>query len=98
MRVVTIDEIKKNSRIDGDMEDCALKEIGRVAENVVETAMRRSWGEVEAKYGEIPPQLRHACLMMADHLYTNRGASTYANTMVLPYGVAMMVKPYVKIG
>ncbi len=96
MELLTIDEIKANSRIDGDGEDVYLRHVGAPAEKMVPTALRRKFYDLEAEYGAVPPEVRHAVLMLADHLYTHRGA-TAMQAVAIPYGVQAMVTPYIKL-
>lgn len=96
MYAITVEEIKANSRIDCDDEDVLLEQIGEAAEQMVENGIRRSMAEVEADYGGvIPAPLKRASLMLADHLYTNRGATGTIVTGTLPMGVQTMIRPYI---
>ncbi|MCD8265830.1 MAG: head-tail connector protein [Prevotellaceae bacterium] len=98
MKVLTLKEIKQNSRIEGDDEDALLMMIGDTAEEAVANAMRRSWDEViRANGGLVPKPLRHACLMLADHWYCNRGATSSININRLPLGARELISPYVRL-
>ncbi|MCD8207053.1 MAG: head-tail connector protein [Bacteroidales bacterium] len=97
LQVLTLAEIKSHSRIETGGEDARLTDYGRSAEEAVSRAINMSWYDVEALYGHIPTPLYHACLMLVDHFYNNRGASASVNMGTLPLGVASLIKPYVRL-
>lgn len=97
MEILSLDEIRANCRVDNDLEDGLLCDLGNLAEEMVQRAIRRDWEEVRVDYGCVPRALKHACLMLCEHYYNNRGATSVANVGITPYGVEVLVKPYVKL-
>lgn len=97
MQIISLEKIKRNSRIDGDEEDEFLATIGDVAEEMVSNMIHRTWYEVEADYGRTPAPLVHAVLMLVDHLYTNRSASGPVVLTTVPYGVSDLIRPYKRL-
>ena len=96
--VVSLNEFKANSRIETNDEDEVLEALLSAAENMISRAIRRERCEVEADFCGIPPELRQAVLMLADHLYVNRGATSPVQHNIVPLGIREMILPYVIFG
>ncbi|MCD8266091.1 MAG: head-tail connector protein [Prevotellaceae bacterium] len=97
MKVLKLSEIKMNSRIEEDMEDAVLVQMGEAAEAVIEASLNRTWEDIEKTYGGIPADIKRACLMLTDHYYNNRGATSNTSVTALPFGIQALVKHYVKL-
>ena len=101
LRVVTLEEIKAQVREDFDGEDHLIETYGKAAESAVINATRRSFEELVAmgeKEGEkFPSMLKVAILMLAANLYKNREPQASVSQNIVPYGVDMYIKPYVKL-
>lgn len=94
MKWLTLDYIKKHSRIDFDCEDDLLNIYGESAEDTVLNVIARSYTEVIETYGEVPKPLYVASLMLVEVSYTQRAPITQTNLYTVPYAFDMMVKPY----
>lgn len=97
MKWLTLDWIKKHSRIDFDCEDDLLELYGDSAEDTVLNVIARSYTEVIEQYGEVPKPLFVAALMLVEVSYTQRAPITQQNMYTVPYAFDMMVKPYMKL-
>ena len=97
MKWLTLDWIKKHSRIDFDCEDDLLELYGESAEDTVLNVIARSYTEVIEHYGEVPKPLFVAALMLVEVSYTQRAPITQQNMYTVPYAFDMMVKPYIKL-
>ena len=97
MKWLTLEWIKKHSRIDFDCEDALLELYGESAEDTVMNAIARSYTEVIEHYGEVPKPLFVAALMLVEVSYTQRAPITQQNMYTVPYAFDMMVKPYIKL-
>ena len=97
MKWLTLDWIKKHSRIDFDCEDELLELYGESAEGTVLNVIARSYTEVVEQYGEVPKPLFVAALMLVEVSYTQRAAISQQNMYAVPYTFDMMVKPYMKL-
>ena len=101
MKWLTIDAIKKHSRIDYDCEDSLLEMYGESAEDTVLNIINRSYTEVVELYGTgdrpIPAPLVHASLLLVELSYTQRAPVTQTNLYAVPYAFDMMVKPYMRL-
>ena len=97
MEIVTIDEIKKNSRIDADYEDDLIEQIGETAEAMVQAVMERSFADLVEEYGDVPAPVRRAVLCLADHLYVQRSAVSGGSMYSVPYTIDFMLKPYCRL-
>ena len=96
---VTVEELKKQLRVDYEEEDDLLMTYGEAAEDVVVKATNRSVEELKEMGGGILPMpIRVAILKMAAEMFTNRGITTQGNVQVVPYGFEVLIKPYVKLG
>jgi uncharacterized phage protein (predicted DNA packaging) len=97
MKWLTLDWIKRHSRIDFDCEDDLLELYGESAEDTVLNVIARSYTEVIEHYGEVPKPLFVAALMLVEVSYTQRAPITQQNMYTVPYAFDMMVKPYMKL-
>ena len=101
MKWLTIDAIKRHSRIDYDCEDALLEMYGESAEETVLNIINRSYADVVEKFGTekhpIPAPLVHASLLLVEESYTQRAPITQTNLYVVPYAFDMMVKPYMRL-
>lgn len=101
MKWLTIEAIKKHSRIDYDCEDSLLEMYGESAEDTVLNIINRSYTEVVELYGTddrpIPAPLVHASLLLVELSYTQRAPVTQTNLYTVPYAFDMMVKPYMRL-
>ena len=96
---VTIEDLKRQLRVDYEEEDDLIAMYGEAAENVVVKATNRSLEELKAiGDGALPLPIRVAILKMAAEMFTNRGITTQGNVSVVPYGFEALIKPYVKLG
>ena len=96
MNIVTLKEIKNNSRIEGDAENDYLASLGETAEVTVLNLIERTKEDIEAEFGKVPAPIRHAILMYADHLYNHRGIVNPTALYNVPYSIDAMVKPYIR--
>ena len=101
MKWLTIEAIKKHSRIDYDCEDSLLEMYGESAEDTVLNIINRSYTEVVELYGTdtrpVPAALVHASLLLVELSYTQRAPVTQTNLYTVPYAFDMMVKPYMRL-
>lgn len=97
METTTIEEIKKNSRIDADYEDDIIEQIGETAEAMVQAVMERSFADLVEVYGEVPAPVRRAVLCLADHLYIQRSPWICSPMYSVPYTIDFMLKPYCRL-
>ena len=97
MKWLTLEYIKKHSRIDFDCEDELLNIYGESAEDTVLNVIARSYTEVIETYGEVPKPLYVASLMLVEVSYTQRAPITQTNLYTVPYAFDMMVKPYMRL-
>jgi len=97
MKWLTLDWIKKHSRIDFDCEDDILTLYGESAEDTVLNVLARDYTDVVSTYGEVPKPLYVAALMLVEVSYTQRAPISQQNMYTVPYAFDMMVKPYMKL-
>ena len=94
MKYLTLEYIKQHSRICGNAEDSTLERMGNAAESAIMNLCGRSFEDIYENYGEVPEDLKHATLMLVDHLYTHRGPTENVSVNIVPYSIEMLVKPY----
>ena len=97
MKWLKIDYIKQHSRIDFDCEDELLELYGAAAEDSVLNLCSRTYDDLIDTYGEVPPALYQASLMLVDVSYTHRSPVSPQNMSIVPYSFELLVKPYVKL-
>ena len=96
MKWLTLDWIKKHSRIDFDIEDDLLELYGEAAEDAVLNIINRSYTEVVEQYGEVPKGLWVAALMQVEASYNHRSAVSSQQLYDVP-GFIIYLKPYVRL-
>lgn len=96
MKWLTLDWIKKHSRIDFDCEDGLLELYGEAAEDAVLNIINRSYTEVVEHYGEVPKGLYVAALMQVEASYDHRSAVSQQQLFDVP-GFSIHLKPYVRL-
>jgi len=97
MQIVTLEEIKANSRIDYNDEDTLLEMYRQSAEETLKSILDRTWEDVIDEYGEIPTPIRHAVLMLVEHWHVHRGPIGPTALYNVPYTIDFLVKPYIKL-
>lgn len=101
MKWLTLEAIKKHSRIDYDCEDTLLEMYGESAEETVLNIINRSYEEVVETWGTdkrpAPAPLVHASLLLVELSYTQRAPISQTNLYTVPYAFDMMVKPYMRL-
>ena len=97
MKWLTLEWIKKHSRIDFDCEDELLELYGEDAEQTILNLIGRSFNDLIETYGEVPKPLYVAALMLVEVSYTQRAPITQTNLYTVPYAFDMKVKPYMKL-
>ena len=97
MKWLTIDYIKQHSRIDFDCEDELLELYGAAAEDSVLNLCSQTYDDLIDTYGEVPPALYKASLMLVDVSYTHRSPVSPQNMSIVPYSFELLVKPFVKL-
>lgn len=97
MKWLTLEWIKKHSRIDFDCEDELLGIYGEDAEQTVLNIINRSFDDLIEQYGEVPKPLYVAALMLVEVSYTQRAPISQQNMYVVPYAFDMKIKPYMKL-
>lgn len=97
MEWLTLEYIKKHSRIDFDCEDELLELYGDDAEQTVLNLIRRSYNEVVDIWGEVPKPLHVAALMLVEVDYNHRSPDSMNNIYAVPYTFDMKIKPYMKL-
>jgi uncharacterized phage protein (predicted DNA packaging) len=110
---VTLEELKKQMRVDFDEEDSLIETYGDAAERQVISDTRRTERELlergwmeredeadipdEITADYFPRRLKVAVMMLAAHLYRNREVVSSVAQNCVPYSYDVMVKPYVKL-
>ena len=97
MKWLTLDYIKKHSRIDYDIEDSLLELYGNAAEETVLNYLNRDYHDIITEYGEIPAAIMQASLMLVDHSYTQRSPVSPINMSYVPYTFDALVLPYIHL-
>ena len=111
LRVVTLDELKMQMRVDLEEEDAIIEAYGIAAEDTVASMTRRTLeelavigraedqltGEVEDVAADFPARLKIAVLMLAAHWYRNREPVATVAMNAVPYALEVLVKPYRKL-
>lgn len=97
MKWLTLDYIKKHSRLDYNIEDDLLTIYAESAEDQVLNDIGRSYVELIEWKGEVPKAIIHASLMLVDFAYEQRSPVDKLNWSVVPYTYERLIKPYIRL-
>jgi len=97
MKWLSLDSIKRNSRIEDDYENELLTSYGQSAEDTVLNYLNRSYQDVIEQYGGIPEPVAQASLMLVDTWYQHRSPIESINISLVPYTFDILLKPYMKL-
>lgn len=97
MKWLSIEYIKKHSRIEYDCEDDLLEIYGNAAEEMIYNITGRTFDELKNADGKIPAPLMQAGLMLVDNSYLQRSPASSLNMSAVPYTFDLLVKPYMKL-
>lgn len=98
MKYLTLDYIKKHSRIDFDDDDELLTLYAEAAETATLNYIGRSLEELKDENGGIvPAPVFEATLMIVDNLYQQRSPSSSMQLYTVPYTFDYLIRPYMKL-
>ena len=103
MEYLTLEYIKKHSRIDFECEDDLLELYGNSAENAMAQVLNRGKDATEMvaslteDYGKVPDPIMHATLELVDASYQHRSPADAQQMYYVLYGFDFKVKPYMKL-
>jgi uncharacterized phage protein (predicted DNA packaging) len=97
MKWLTLDWIKKHSRIDFNVEDDLLELYGEDAEETVLNLINRSYEDLIETYGSVPKPLWVAALQLVEVDYNHRSPDSMNNLYAVKYSFDMKVKPYMRL-
>jgi uncharacterized phage protein (predicted DNA packaging) len=103
MEYLTLEYIKKHSRIDFDCEDDLLELYGNSAENAMAQVLNRGKNATEMvaslteDFGKVPDPIKHATLELVDASYLHRSPADAQQMYYVLYGFDFKVKPYMKL-
>lgn len=84
--------------VDYDEDDQHIEFLGKVATSQIFHSTRRSLEELEEMGGgEYPSELRQAALQLAAHWYRVRESVSSTTQNAVPFSIAFLVKPFVKL-
>ena len=96
MEYLTVDYIKEHSRIDYDCEDDLIYAYGTAAEQAIIKLLGRTLDDLKADNdGMVPAPVIVATFQIADSLIQHRAPTEQVNLSVVPYGIDLMLKPYI---
>lgn len=73
-QIITLEEVKMNSRIDGQDEDVLIGIMIAEAEELICRLTNRTIESFIEEFGEFPAPIRSAALMYVDYRYNHRGS------------------------
>ena len=93
---VTVEQLKKQVNVDFDDDNGYMTDLIEVAQTSVENDIQRPLSELETSEGLIPAPLKHAILLLASNLYSNREPVAFASPQPVPYTLRYLSQPYIK--
>lgn len=100
MRFLTVEYIKKHSRIINDLEDDLLEIYGESAEETIAGYLNRGdtveemVASLVEQYGQVPWNILQAGLLLVDLSYMQRTPVTSQTMSVVPYTFDLLLKRY----
>lgn len=95
--IITLEDVKKHCRIDGNCEDDVLMLYATAAEETVLNVLDRTEEDLLEEYGKIPASIRQAMLMVVSNSYSHREPASATNLSSIPYTLEFLVLPYMKL-
>jgi hypothetical protein len=104
-KFLSLEDIKRQSRIDGNAEDAILTMYGQSAETTLAGYLGymddHNHPDVDSMLADfdnnLPKPLYQASLMLVDTWYQHRTPDAVQNMSVVPYSFDILVKQYVKL-
>lgn len=96
LNLITLEEVLRNSRIDTAEENEYIESLIAVAEDMVPKMLNCTWESLFEEYGECPAPVRHAMLMLVDHLYQHRSVGETVAIQSNP-AFATLLRKYKKL-
>ncbi len=101
MKWMTIDYIKKHSRICDSAEDSLLELYAKSAEDVVLSILNRTYENLVEEFGTdeepVPAAVIHATLLIVDQSYEYRSPGSKDNLSRIDWNIDSMLAPYMKL-
>lgn len=97
MKWLTLDFIRKHSRLDFDCVDDLLELYGDDAEETVLNLIARTYDDLVEEYGEVPKPLYVAAMMLVEVDYNHRSPESMNNMYAVKYSFDMKIKPYMRL-
>lgn len=98
MRWLTLEYIKKHSRIEYDCEDSILEMYANAAENMILHVLQRSYVNVIQTFDGIPEELFHAGCLLTEMSYKERTPASPQKFSEIPYvNLDFIVKPLMSL-
>lgn len=93
--IATLEELKRNLRIDSIEEDEFLLDTLEAAESMTLTNANR---QLEELTDGDRVMAKRAILLLASTWYENRSSVSFGNPRIMPHGYEMLVRGFAKIG
>jgi hypothetical protein len=99
MKWLDLEIIKAQCRIEQDFhdEDKILELYGNSVETTILNQIGRSFEDLMESYGEVPPDIIHASLLLVDQAYRQRSPADTMSWAPVPYAYDMKIKPYMRL-
>lgn len=97
MKYLTIDQIKKQLRLDFDCEDDLLELYGGGAEEAVLYLCNRTYENLVGTYGCVPDAIRQVTLEIVTLSYDQRSPAGRDNLSAVPYNFDLLVKEFIAL-
>ena len=95
---ITVEQLKKQVNVDFSDDDSYMSDLIEVAQTAVENDIQRPLSELEttrANGTTIPAPLKHAILLLAANLYSNREPVAFSAPQPVPYTLRYLIQPYI---
>ena len=100
MKFLSLEFIKRHSRIDFDCDDDLLELYGDAAEDTVAQYLGRGKNademiaSLEEQYGSVPAPIYQAALELVNQSYEHRSPVSPQQMYSVPYNFDLLIKPY----
>ena len=95
MKWLTMELMKAHLRIDSFDEDELLVKYAESAESLLLQWLGRTYDDLLDTYGEVPPPVVHASLLLVDNWFKHRSPTTSQHLSDVPYGnIDTLIQPY----
>ena len=97
MKFLSLEYVKRHTRVDYDCEDDLLQVYAESAEDAILRLIRWTYEELVEEYGEVPTVIVQAAAELTENLYKERSPISGGGVSIVPYNFDLLLKSYMRL-